>query len=84
MFHACAIRFDVTEILENFLVFRWTKQGPDESVEILLADHLFVLQLCAALDAAASQKQLQWPTTYHQTTGYVCTVLYFLSYNSLQ
>jgi len=25
MFHACVERFDVTENLENFLVFGWTK-----------------------------------------------------------
>jgi len=27
MFHACAARFDLTENLEKFLVFGWTKQG---------------------------------------------------------
>jgi len=27
MFYACATRFDVTENLEKFLVFGWTKQG---------------------------------------------------------
>jgi len=28
MLHACAERFDVTENLENILIFGWTKQGP--------------------------------------------------------
>jgi len=27
MLHSCDVRFDVTENLENFLVFVWTKQG---------------------------------------------------------
>ena len=33
MLHACAGRFDVMENLENFLVFRWTKQGRSEEEE---------------------------------------------------